>query len=93
MNVELQALRNNSTWDLVPRPSNLNVVGSKWVFRTKCKSDGSINRYKAHLIAQGFTQVPRLDYSHTCSPVIKASIVYLRLAIVVHQNWGVTSTR
>ncbi|XP_021992185.1 uncharacterized mitochondrial protein AtMg00820-like [Helianthus annuus] len=55
MEEEFHALIKNNTWTLVPRPSNANVVGSKWIFRTKFKSDGSIERYKARLVAQGFT--------------------------------------
>ncbi|GKE91206.1 retrovirus-related pol polyprotein from transposon RE1, partial [Tanacetum coccineum] len=69
MNNEMSALWSNNTWDLVPRPATSNVVGSKWVLRIKYLSDGSIDRYKARLVAQGFTQVPGLDYSHTFSPV------------------------
>lgn len=58
MQEEMDALDANCTWDLVPPPPRTNIVGSKWVFGTKYKSDGSIERYKARLVAQGFTQVP-----------------------------------
>nr|GEZ03421.1 hypothetical protein [Tanacetum cinerariifolium] len=68
MRKELTALHNNDTWTLVSRPENQNVVGSKWLFRTKFCSDGSIKRHKAWLVAQGFSQILGLDYSHTFSP-------------------------
>lgn len=51
MQDEIDAIRSNDTWDLVPRPLDTNIVGSKWVFRTKVYSDGSIERHKARLVA------------------------------------------
>lgn len=48
---EIKALRTNNTWTLVPRPSHSNIFGSKWVYRTKYNYDGSIERFKAHLVA------------------------------------------
>lgn len=87
MNEEMSALRINETWDLVPRPLTSNIVCSKWVFRTKFQSEGSIERYKARLVAQGFTQIPGLDYSHTFSHVVKASTVHIVLSLVVLKNW------
>ncbi|GKA02886.1 retrovirus-related pol polyprotein from transposon RE1 [Tanacetum coccineum] len=56
MHDEMIDLQQNGTWILVPRPSDTNVVGSKWVFHTKYHSDGSVERFKARLVAQGFTQ-------------------------------------
>ncbi|KAI3780486.1 hypothetical protein L2E82_10467 [Cichorium intybus] len=87
MHEEMTALRQNDTWILVPRPPNTNVVGSKWVFRTKYNSDGTIDRYKARLVAQGFTQLPGVDYSHTFSPVVKASTVRIVLSLAVINQW------
>lgn len=74
MQEEIDALHDNHTWDLVPRPPDVNIVGSKWVFCTKFHSDGSIKRHKTHLVAQGFTQVLGSDFHHTFSPVVKASM-------------------
>lgn len=46
-----RALQDQQTWILVPTPSNTNILGSKCIFKNKYKSDGSINIYKAHLVA------------------------------------------
>ena len=44
MKEEIKALHDNQTWDLVPRPTNTNVISSKWVFKTKLKEDGKVDR-------------------------------------------------
>lgn len=48
---EISALNTNNTWVLVPILDNINVVGSKWVFRVNFKENGNVDRYKAHLVA------------------------------------------
>lgn len=88
MREEMDVLRSSNTWDLVHRPSNENVVSSKWVFRTKFKLDGSIERYKVRLVAQGFTQIPKFDFSHTFSPVVHAATVRGIFVVVVHRRWS-----
>lgn len=87
MHKELTALRNNNTWTLVPRPKNSNVVGSKWMFRTKLKPYGSLNCHKARLVARGFTQIPDIDFTHTFNPVVKASTIRVVLSLAVINNW------
>jgi hypothetical protein len=59
MAAKIQALVQNHTWRLVPRPQHKNVIGNKWVFRIKRKPDGSVDCYKARLVAKGFAQQSR----------------------------------
>ncbi|GJR67876.1 retrovirus-related pol polyprotein from transposon TNT 1-94 [Tanacetum coccineum] len=87
MNEEFQALQQNQTWVLVPRPGSANIIGSKWVYRIKYNSDGTIERYKACLVAQGCSQIPGLDYCHTFSPVVKASTVRIVISLAVLHKW------
>jgi hypothetical protein len=49
---EINALRSNRTWSLVPFHPSMNVVGSRRVYRIKCRFDGSIELYKAHLLLE-----------------------------------------
>jgi hypothetical protein len=86
MEEEYAALFANHTWDLVPRPPGTNVVTSKWLFRHKLTSDGSLGRYKARWVLRGFTQRPGVDYDETFSLVIKFATVRVVLSLALSQN-------
>ena len=87
MTEEIQALHQSNMWTLVPRPPNVNVLGSKWVFRTKYHVDGTIDRHRARLVAQGFAQVPGFYFSHTFNLVVKATTVRIVLSLAVTNHW------
>jgi hypothetical protein len=83
MTAEFQALLSNRTWSLCPRPSNHNVVRNKWVFKIKQNPNGSIERYKARIVAKGFDQLCGIDYHDTFNHVIKPATIRLLLALAV----------
>lgn len=62
MNEEFTAFLQNGTWVLVPSKPNMNLVGCKWVFRIQRHVDGSIERYKALLVAKGYHQEICIDF-------------------------------
>ena len=86
---EINALIDNHTWDLVPRPPNVNVIRSMWVFRHKRNSDGSFERYKARLVANGKTQQPGIDCDETFSPVVKPATIRTVLSIAISHSWSI----
>ena len=87
MQAELQALEENHTWDIVPCPPTVKPIGSKWVFSVKLRSDGSLDRYKARLVALGNKQEYGVDYEETFAPVSKMTTVRTILAIAASQSW------
>ena len=87
--VKLEALREAGTWEIVERPASTNVVDSKWVFRIKKNADGSIDKYKAHLVARGFTQVYGVNYYETFAPVAKLTSIRSILTIATRNDWSI----
>ena len=67
---EYNNLMGYRTWTLVERPAGINIVGSRWTFRTKRDNLGQVTKYKARLVAQGYSQIPGLDFNETYSPTI-----------------------
>ena len=75
MNEEMKSLQKNETWELVDRPPGKKPVGCRWVYIVKYKADGTIERFKARLIAKGYTQTYGIDYTYTFALVAKINTV------------------
>ncbi|KAG7594092.1 Integrase catalytic core [Arabidopsis thaliana x Arabidopsis arenosa] len=84
---EIGAMKRNHTWDEEKLPSGKKTVSSKWVFTIKYKSNGDIERYKARLVARGFTQTYGADYKETFAPVAKLHTVRVVLSLATNLSW------
>ena len=73
-------------YKVIPRPVDRKVVGSKWVFCIKCRPDGSIQKYKACIIAQGFMQIEGVNYNETFAPIAKLASLCAILAIAAERD-------
>lgn len=85
---EIDALNSNHTWDLTDLPPEKRAIGSKWVFKVKLKSDGSLERCKARLVAKDFNQRYGVDYEETFSPVVKMSKIRCLLSLAASRKWS-----
>jgi Reverse transcriptase (RNA-dependent DNA polymerase) len=83
---ELQALIENGTFDLVQLPPGRKAIGSRWVFKVKKNADGSIERLKGRLVAQGFSQRPGFDFTETFAPTPKWAALRAILALAALED-------
>ncbi|GJU86270.1 ribonuclease H-like domain-containing protein [Tanacetum coccineum] len=86
---EYNALVKNGTWILVPRPSDVNLVRSMWLFKHKFHADGTLSRYKARLVANGSNQQHGVDFDETFSPVVKPATIHTVLSLDVSRQWPI----
>jgi hypothetical protein len=86
---EFSALIENGTWELVPPPEDKNIVGSRWVFKVKRKADGSVEKFKARLVAQGYSQTEGIDYNEVFSPVVRNTSIRSLLALANILDWEI----
>jgi hypothetical protein len=86
---EYDSIVKNSAWEIVPRPIDKSVVGSRWIYKVKQVFDGSVEKYKARFVAWGFSQIEGIDYGENFSPVARySSIRYIR-ALSTQMGWRI----
>ena len=91
MTNEIKSLQENDTWELVKRPTNRDVIDTRWVFHIKKRIDGSIEKRKARFVARGFTQIPGIDFNETYAPVVSHTAIRMLIALatryklIIHQ--------
>jgi transposase InsO family protein len=84
---ELRSLIKAGTWRYAQKPSTANLVGCRWLFKMKRDKDGNVSKFKARLVAQGFTQVFGVDYAETYAPVARYTSIRLIIALAAHYDW------
>jgi hypothetical protein len=89
MDKEMVALDKSEAWDLVELPTQINPIGSKWVFKKKLNAEEKVEKYKAWLVAKGCSQVEGIDFGQICSLVAKLTSIRFLLFVDVAFNFEV----
>ncbi|CAM8975392.1 unnamed protein product [Rhodiola kirilowii] len=87
---ELAAFERTGTWEVVPLPSHVCPITCKWIYTVKTRSDGSLERYKARLVARGFQQEYGRDYDETFAPVAHMTTIRTLLAVASVREWSIS---
>lgn len=86
MDTEIDSLKKNNTWELCDLPKDRKAIGCKWIYTIKTDENGEIERFKARLVAQGYTQKFGEDYDEIFAPVVKQSTFRILLSIASRDN-------
>ena len=86
---EYDSIIKNSAWDIVPRLVDKSVVGSRWIYKVKQATDGSIEKYKARFFSRGFSQIEGIDYEETFAPVARYYSIRTILALSAQMGWHI----
>nr|GEX96557.1 ribonuclease H-like domain-containing protein [Tanacetum cinerariifolium] len=87
INNEIKALIRNNTWTITNLPIGRKTIDNKWLYKIKYKSTGQIDKFKARVVAKGFSQKEDIDFDETFSPVVKMVTVRCLIRIVVFNDW------
>jgi hypothetical protein len=88
MTEEHQSIMINNVWEIVPRPKEKSVVTSKWVYKIKNATDGSMDKYKERFVARGFFHKEGEDYDETFSPVSRYTSIRDIMSLVASMGWS-----
>ena len=86
MDAEIQSIEKNDTWELTSLPEGKKTIGVKWVYKTKYKSDGQVDKLKARLVVKGYKQKPGSDYYEVFAPVARVDTIRLVIALAAQEN-------
>lgn len=89
MNIEMDAIERNDTWELCDLPDEHKAIGVRWVFKTKLKENGEVDKYKARLVAKGYKQEYGINYTEVFSPLASHDTIRLVVALAPQNSWPI----
>ena len=79
----------NDVWQVVSRPHDRSMVGSRWIQKIKYAADGSIEKYKAKFVAKGYAQKEGIDYEETFTPVARQTSIRTMMSLAAQMGWEI----
>ena len=89
MDEELEQIEKNDTWELVPRPHDKNIIGTKWIFKNKLNENGEVIRNKGILVCKGGAQKEGIYFEETFAPVARLEAIRMFLSLYSFQKFKV----
>ena len=87
--VEYESIMQNEVWEVVSSPEGKSVVTSRWIYKVKYATDGSIEKQKFRFVAWGFLEIEGIDYEETFAPVARYASIRTVMAIVAEMGWKI----
>lgn len=84
---ECRSIMKNDLWEVVLRPEGKSMMTSKWIYKIKHATDGSVEKYKTRFVASGFSQKERVDYDETFSLIAKYTSIRAIISLASVLDW------
>ncbi|RVW25663.1 Retrovirus-related Pol polyprotein from transposon RE1 [Vitis vinifera] len=89
MDSEINSIEKNQTWKLTDLPAGAKTIGVKWIYKTKLNKLGEVDKYKAWLVAKGYSQQQGVDFTEIYAPVARMDIVRMIVALAAQRGWTI----
>jgi len=86
---EYNSIMVNDVWEVVSRPQDRSVVGSRWIYKIKYVANDSIEKYKARFVAKGYARMEGIDYEETFAPVARYTSIRTVISLAAQMGWEI----
>ena len=86
---EYNSIMTNDVWEVVPRPKDRSVVGSRWIYKINYVADDNIEKYKARFMEKGYTQKEEIDYEETFTLIAHYNSIRSIISLVAQMGWEI----
>ena len=87
--VEYNSIMVNDVWEVVSRPQDRSMVGSRWIYKIKYAADDNVEKYNARFVAKGYAQKEVIDYLETFTPVAKYTSIRTVISLAAQMGWEI----